>query len=314
MKVVARRYGHVPEGSVRSWLVGGLFLASATTDAAIAEPRRYVHESPAAITMYSGVVLDPHNEIRVHDAAALESAWAALPDRAEGRFVAARLDRSAERLELLIDPLGMAQVYECRDGPAWMLSTSAAVLEIAAGLTEPDPVGVSMLLTTDWVWGDRTLRKGISVVPGGTLTRAGPDGVGRQMTFGRSQLAGLPEMPFDEPRAEALATQMTAMMRGLSDRVGSLWCPISAGKDTRVLVALTVAGSIPARYWTQGDADTTDVRLPLSWQPGIACRIGLPTGRTRTVTAVPPRPMCLPTGTRTCAGCCCGPMASRHSR
>ena len=259
---VGSRYPQMDAAGPRSWVIGDAFLVSFASDQAIRDGRRPAHEAPDAITVMDGVLLDPSGAMHPYDAREGAADWDTLASTAEGRFAFFRVNRPSGQLEVLVDPLGIRHVFEASSNGAWMVSTSAGVIELVLGSREPDPTGVSMLLATDWVWGTRTIRRGISVVPGGTRTSATAGTIRRTQHFSPRTVALLDQDAFDAERAAALASDMTTMLRTLANaEKHPINCPISGGKDTRVLAALCLHGEVPTRFWTQGDARTRDVTV-----------------------------------------------------
>lgn len=235
-------------------------------------PRRYAHASDDVLVMYDGTVVAPGGELIAHDAEALAAHWQDLPEGLEGHFVVVRLDRADDTLELANDAMGAHTTYVCRRGDASWVSNSVRLLAASAGAATIDLEAVARCVAAHVPGGDRTFVEGITKLPPAQRwSWSGPEGPRMTAYWSVADLATQRKRPFDERAAARLAEQMTAPLRELANSFAPLECPITAGRDSRVLTALTMAGGLPTEYFSVGSEDDTDAEHGTA----IAARFGL---------------------------------------
>jgi asparagine synthase (glutamine-hydrolysing) len=241
----------------------GALAASLHTAASAASPRTYVYHGDDHVTFFDGLPVDRTGRFNAHRAEDLAVHWQQLPQCLEGSFAAVRVAKDPAQIELLTDPLGMEHVYYLRRGDVWLLSNSVRLLERVGKATALDPLGVSLYFAVGWVGADRTLRHDVRVLPGGqkVVWRRDTPGPSHAGYFQRAGLARWRSGALTRDSVEALADSLTQMLRCLSRSLGKLNCPLSAGHDTRLLAALLIHAGIPARYFTFGYYDATDIRV-----------------------------------------------------
>jgi asparagine synthase (glutamine-hydrolysing) len=241
-----------------------------------AGPRRYVERTDSAITLFDGLPVDPEREHRAHDASVLARGWSRWADRLEGQFAAARIDLLGEQAEIRLDSFGLIPVFASRRGQGVLVSTSLRIIQSLLRLHEPDPIGVSALMGTGHLL-DRTLVSGILALRGGAVHRLGGGVIETRAIFGPESLAPRLRRPFG---AADLAEQMVRVTSAAMEDVEPVRCPITAGRDSRVLVALSRHAGKPVDYYTagrRGDADV-DIAAALGAQFGLPHRIVEPGG------------------------------------
>jgi asparagine synthase (glutamine-hydrolysing) len=238
-----------------------VFVASVHSAESASTPRSYVAKDKDEVTFYDGLMVDRSGCFNAHVARDLSIHWDRLADSLEGHFVVIRVGDNPPRIELLIDPLGIEQVYYLQDGPTWFLSNSAGLLERLGNKKDLDPLGASLFLTLDWVGGDRTLLRDIRVMEGGrSITwRQDRQGPSHKTYFARSSLARTPRREITHDNSRRLADDLIQMCNSLGKNFGKLNCPLTSGRDSRVMAALLVKGHTPAKYWTTGDPNCADV-------------------------------------------------------
>jgi len=239
------------------------FAASMHTAEHAATPRRYVFRSHGHVTFYDGCLIDRVGGFQAHNAEALSSQWAQLPEALEGRFVAVRITRQPSCLELLIDPLGMAQVYYLHQGNVWLISNSVRLLMNLSKTRVLDPLGVSLLLTLGWAGADRTLQREIHVIPGGQrwIWQPGQREPRREVYFDPSMLARRRQRALTRAEYERLGEELMHICSTLAQSYGELQCPLTGGRDSRLMAALLIRGGIKAKYHTFGPADNPDIPI-----------------------------------------------------
>ena len=221
----------------------------------VAGPRRYVVERPGReVRLFDGLptladgtlVLDP-GDLRWNDLRRLEGPGAAL-----------RAQLDDDTLEVVTSPLGLLPVFRCEAPSGGLLiSNSVLALRLLAGLEEPDPVGVSSLLALGWTVGDRTLTEGIRALPGGSRLSVSDRGIQVDQRVGPASLAEHEDAPDPVALAELLV-ERTRELRSLDVPVE---CPLTAGRDSRLCLALLRAARVPATCYTGVSTGDIDVRV-----------------------------------------------------
>ena len=240
--------------------VYGATLGTAQT---VAAPRRYLAKVDSQLVFFDGLPIDRTGRFDAHDALELLTHWDRLSDTLEGGFVVIRVSDHPVQIDLLTDPLGMAQVFCLRRNDTWLVSNSVRLIERIGGIRGLDPLGVSLFLTCDWVGSDRTLRPDIRVLPGGqhVVWRCESREPSSTCLFPRAALAQVGQSAFTDERAEELGEALTSLCKSLGRSFHRLNCPLTGGRDSRLLAALLIHGEVPARYWTSGDPGSADVLL-----------------------------------------------------
>jgi hypothetical protein len=240
---------------------GGLEFAAIGHAASASGPRRYNASSGDRVVLYDGLPIDRGGGFAAWDAAELLARWRDLPDALDGVFCAVHIDLATGRVECLTDVLGMARVYFTGGSHRWILSNSLAAIRAAARLDEPDALGVSSLLTLGWPACGTTPLAGVRVLPGGHVHELGAHGLRSRPTFTAATAA--PRQQRGHPRTAADVARSLATTTASAGRdVTPLVCAVTAGRDTRVLMALARAGGWSgARYYTSGVESDVDVRF-----------------------------------------------------
>ena len=232
-------------------------------------PRRYLARDATHVTWFDGLPVERADRFRGCDAEALAAHWPMLETCLEGQFNAVRLDLQGGRAEVLLDTLGLVQVFVARDGDGWLISNSANLIASTLGLREPDRLGVSSFLGLGWAAGDATLTSGVSVLCGGARHSFGSDGHLTRRHFGPETIPQRGNEHFAASDvAESLTSLTASAVRGM-DRVG---CALTAGRDTRMLAALLKATGEDALYFTGGTADHPDVVIACEIAQGLGLR------------------------------------------
>src|SRR5262249_5435334 len=144
---------------------------------------------------------------------------------------------SESSVEVITDPVGMEQVYYARLEGGWLIANSVTFLLRIIGGQPIDTRAASFFLCQSWVAEDRTLREAIRVIPAGQhwTWRHGDKVPDTREYFGIRDLS-------EHRRVELgdLRSALTAQVQALSKSSGMLECPITAGKDSRLLTALVL--------------------------------------------------------------------------
>jgi asparagine synthase (glutamine-hydrolysing) len=247
---------HLAEG-------GTAFAASMHTSVEAAAPRNYIWRNNNQVTFFEGSILTWTKGIRANNAAMLARHWDVLPEILEGQFVVVKVVNNPPCIELMTDFLGIEQVYYLQQGNTWLVSNSVRLLAQISKTKAIDPLGASLFLTTGWAGADRTLRCDIRVIPGGQRWKWqwGSVEPSRQIYYPLSRLSRQPQRSLTAPDIKDLAEELVTTCRTLSQDYGELLCPLTSGKDTRVLASLLISSGIRANYYTSGDPDSIDVRI-----------------------------------------------------
>ncbi len=198
-------------------------------------PRRYFARRGDQVVMYDGLPLP------VYDAAELLDRWDEL--ELEGVFNAVKLDLAAGEAELRLDVFGMAKLFRARRGDGFVLSNSLDAIRLMTGASELDPLGVASMLGFGWVAGGRTLLRDVEVVEGPVTPRS-----------------VVPRESASVLTAADVAESLTGLARATADVV-PLTAGLTAGRDTRVVLALALAAGLDVDYYTSGHATDTDVAI-----------------------------------------------------
>lgn len=256
---------------------GRLSFAALSHPSALAANRRYADRRRDVVTLFDGFPVDREGGFPAHDAATLHDHWQAGPSSLEGIFSALRIDLAQCTVDCLLDPVGMAKVFSAGLDGGWVLSNSVQAVRSISGLGTPDPLGVSALLNLGWP-GNRTLVEGIEPLEGGRLHRLGVEGRHEQAYLSPAMVA-----PSNNPRrvshADGLAKSLQRATAAALGGVDGVSCPLTAGRDTRVLLAL--ARSIDREdvdYYTSGSPGQPDVDVArmLAAHASVAHRLVTP--------------------------------------
>jgi hypothetical protein len=296
--VVCRRDGTAPESGVegaisaaaaafpqleRCRMIAGRSADGRLAYAAAAHPpgvvgrRRYATGADRVVTLFDGLPVEREGRFQACDAEILNRRWRELPDSLEGIFSALRIDLADGKVQCLTDPLGMAKVFLARDPSGWLLSNSVEAIDALGGSGSPDPLGVSALVSLGWPV-DRTLLGGVRPLRGGCLHTLGADRHDECAHLAPAALA-----PRNSERRVAdvaeLAGRLQTATAAAVAMTSDVSCPLTAGRDTRVLLALMLAlGERDADYYTSGLAGEPDVEIArlLARETGIRHRLTVP--------------------------------------
>lgn len=243
-----------------SELPNGVVAGGVAAPAAVAQPRSYVHAGGHEVVFFDGLPVDADDRIAAHRAEELAARWNDLASMLEGRFALVRVN--AGGVELITDPLGVAQVYVVEQNGFSIASNSAGLVARTLGERREDPLGVSLYLTLDWVGGDRTLRRGVRAMPGAQHWTWRPETPGwSKRRYWHYRDAGDPVDRVDEDFVRAVSGSLGRICGTASRINGTINAPLTGGKDSRMLAAILMAAEVPAAYWTKGVPDSLDVQI-----------------------------------------------------
>lgn len=305
---VGRQFGLDPATAWQAASPGGGVAAAGVHHGAAAAPRRYVWREGEAVTLLDGLPVDPRGAHRGHDARELATGWGGWTSDLEGQFCAARLDLAGERAEVQLDTFGLVPVYVGRSGGGLLASNTVQAIRTLLGASDPDPLGVSTMVGLGWAVRRHTLLREVRALAGGGVHVLTPDGgVASRVRFGPAQLAaarrrggarvgaagggvgaarevmgaageganaasGRVNAAGAGVSAEELAERMGALVASAVADVTPVRCALTAGRDSRLLLAFLRAGGRSADYYTIGWPGEADVE----WGQALAARYGLP--------------------------------------
>ena len=248
---------------------GRLKIASMHHADDVARPRTYRARLDRKHVLFDGLPVDRRAEFKAYDAKQLLEHWEELPDRLEGQYCALLIDLDQEKVEILLDTMGMVRVFSTRVDGGWIVSNSAAVIRLITRQSALDPFAVSTYLTLGWCVESRTLIDGIRSLPGGCLYRLSNTGIQTIPRFTPavvSQLLG--EGTYSPSKVSA---ELTTLTRAAVTDIEPVECAITAGRDSRVNLALARKTAIDVGFYTIGNEGIPDVDFALD----LARRFGL---------------------------------------
>jgi len=240
-----------------------ILAASISAGSTALGPRKVVSRTSDGVAFYSGMPVDPDNRHAAHNAADLAAHWNDLKDRLEGTYSVVQISDTENRIEIQTDLLGGEAVYYVRHKAGWLFSNSVLLLERLVGWKPLDNLGVSMYLHLGHTLGDRTLRRDIKMISGAQRwTLSGSSNVPKKRCYyPLSNLSKLPQRKLDDDVIQNLAGKLQRPLISLAEHFDSVVCPLTGGKDSRVIASLLMNAEITAKYFTFGDPDGGDARI-----------------------------------------------------
>jgi hypothetical protein len=160
------------------------------------------------------------------------------------------VDRVNGELTIVNDALGAARAYEAAGGGVRAWSNRPGALVIFLGLdARADARGWLVLAGAGWFLGEASPIAGVRKLPGGTVIRAGVDGVAER----RSN--ALSDWVRPEAELEALAAEAHDDALAQARAAAELWpgvarVDLSGGRDSRLAAAAVIAAGTPAKFRT----------------------------------------------------------------
>lgn len=274
LRTMSDQYPLLDAGTL--WSIGQgaqAFAASVHTAAEASAPRVHVARQGERAVFFDGCPIERAGRFKAHDARALSESWRLLPGALDGQFFAAKVCSDPVEVEIVNDPLGIYHAYYVQWNASWLIGNSVHLLDTLGGGHGLDPLGISLLVCRGWVSGDRTLKDGIRVIPGGQHWSWSHGGAQphRSTYFKMASLAMPRQRKLSPARVKTLGDGMVRNLQQLSANFGPIRCPITAGRDTRVLLGATLRAGIETEYFTAGDAKSWDFQIG----PQIATELGL---------------------------------------
>jgi asparagine synthase (glutamine-hydrolysing) len=208
---------------------------------------------------------------RIHgsDASHLIHLYSELGDRffeeLNGTFCGIVVSSKLRKLQLFNDRMGFEKLYFSEDpgGLFHFASESKAILRVKPGLREFDRQGLAQFLTFGSTLEDKTLYRGISLLPPASVWEFSPGCTVRKSVYFQPQDWQIDEAVgpasfqerFDESFCRVLPRYFEGRLRpGIS---------LTGGWDTRMIVATHPAepGTLPCFTFANSSGDTVDVQL-----------------------------------------------------
>jgi hypothetical protein len=161
----------------------------------------------------------------------------------DGRFVVVRCDDARGELDVVTDPVGAYPVYETQVGAARWVSNNAELLCELRGTRALDPPALAGLLGGGWSLDGHPVWSGVRRVGAG---------------FSAARVAPLIGASFDADRAAAILTAAVAALAAWPGRPSVV--PVTAGRDSRLVLAAARHAGIPFETTTGGDDASPDVQ------------------------------------------------------
>ena len=246
----------------------GCPVETTTTDMAAAAWVRhdlpYAHTEPGSFALFSGRPFRWTGDDGADGRAPTDARFFVEPadrwaDAIDGRFASAAYRGGDRTLELVTDPVGAYPLYETTvSGTRWFSNSAAALRELTGdrGLRLESVAG---LVGGGWPLDGHPIWNDIERVEPGTVVRLTPDGETHRLLFPPEELAQLPGRGLD---AEPAARRLVAATAALAEWPGRPnVVPVTAGHDSRVVLAGALAAELEFESVTGGAPDDPDVRV-----------------------------------------------------
>ncbi|MHB8531245.1 MAG: class II glutamine amidotransferase domain-containing protein [Solirubrobacteraceae bacterium] len=264
---VARHFDLDPSTAWHVSSPSGELRAAGVHHGAVAAPRRYVHRDEPLLTAFDGLPVDPTGARAAHDAAELARGWDEWAGSLEGQFCALRLDLGSEVVEVRTDTFGLVPVFAMSAGGGTLLSNSVHVIRRLLGAHSPDPLGVSTMVGLGWACARRTLLADVRALTGGSVHTVTTAGITTSTHFGPAQA----RRPRTDLGPDQLVDFMETIVESATREPRPVRCAITAGRDTRLLLALMRSRGVVADFYTIGRGGDEDVL----WAQRLARDFGL---------------------------------------
>ncbi len=266
---VGRQFGLDPATAWRADSEGGSLTAAGIHHGDAAGPRRYLSRDRQTITLFDGLPVDPAARRCAHDAAEIARGWEMWARDLEGQFCAARIDLQRERAELLLDTFGLVPVFLLRRGAGVLASNSVQAIRSLLGPSAPDPLAVSSMVGLGWASSRHTLLRDVRALAGGALHVLEDARLSTRIHFGP---ANIDRVRGAATSAQELTEYMATLIESAVRDIEPIRCAITAGRDSRLLLALLRDRGLTADYYTAGWPDDSDVL----WAQALARRFDFP--------------------------------------
>jgi asparagine synthase (glutamine-hydrolysing) len=220
--------------------------------------REYLARLERTLVAVDGLPLAGDGSFAGWEAAELARHWDSLPELLEGQFSVTRIDLVNDQIEVLLDPFGLVPLHLGHREGAIVISTSVSLIDQLLPREGIDKLAVSSFVALGWAVNKRTLISNIRVLPGGSLHTITSRGLSSTRHFGPAELV---RARGRRRPTQALADELAGLVEEAA-KVGSpIRCALTAGRDTRVMLALLRYTGVPASYYTHAEISDTDVAI-----------------------------------------------------
>jgi asparagine synthase (glutamine-hydrolysing) len=168
-----------------------------------------------------------------------------------GLFSGLLIDRRRARAFLFNDRYGIERIYIHQSGGAvYFASEAKALLDVLPKLRAFDEEGVEQYLAFGCTMGERTLFRGIDLLPGGSCWRFGPNGLeSKSRYFTPSQWEAQEPLTEQQYEAEFGETFQRVLPR-YTEHAESVGISLTGGLDTRMVMACLPNSDTPHPCYT----------------------------------------------------------------
>jgi hypothetical protein len=223
-------------------------------------PRSYRARAGDHVALFDGWPVHRSGRWPGHDASNLLANWSELTEVLEGQFTCLRVDLAADEITAVTDAFGISPLYHASHSGGQLLSNSVEAIRLATALADPSPLGVASLAALGWPSGNSTLLAGVEALAGGASYTLGSDGLSGRPYFTAAGLAADARAGRPAP-TEAIARELTLLTSSAVAGGVRADCGITAGRDTRLVLALLLAAGAngEVHYFTGGNEGDGDV-------------------------------------------------------
>ena len=228
-----------------------------------AAPRRYVHHDAESIVTFDGLPIDANHRFKAHVAADMAKNWEHVDADVDGFYGALKIDKNSLCLEVHTDLFGVYKIYSWTDGRSWLVSNSVAAIDnLVAGL-DFDARATTMFLCMAWVPGDYTLLDGVRCLgPGQHLIwSAGKSEPDIRPSIEMRDLLQYPAQKVTDELIDELSGKLLGVFESIGNDFPNVFCPLTGGKDSRLLAVLLREAGVTARSYTYGNALGKDAQI-----------------------------------------------------
>lgn len=224
--------------------------------------RNYLAENIDSILLYSGLPIDPAERIQAHRAEEFLDRFDELKYDFEGQAALIRFNKLTNNVDIVTDNLGLEQVYYYNQNGTCLLSNNLNLIENVTGSLEIDPVGASLMVSTGWVTGDYTLRKGIKLIRGGQhwIWNNREKLLSKKTYFDPSEINTYSDEVLNKRSIKVLKEEMARCYVSLG-KYFDLDCPLTGGYDSRLVTAFLLDKKLKANYYTIGNPEHGDAKI-----------------------------------------------------
>jgi len=228
-----------------------------------AAPRDYIYEDAKELVTYDGLPVDSKRRFPAHVAKKIADNWDEFDSDVDGFYGVLRIVKNPLRLEVQTDFFGVYKLYSWTDGRSWVVSNSVdAIDQLVPGL-DLDMGAAGMLLALSWLPGKSTLLDGVHCLGPNSRNTWSKDSDGPV----EKRLTGVGDLLEHPPKKVTgeLIDELSATLVGVFGSIGSnfqnVLCPLTGGKDSRLLAVLLKEADVPGRSYTYGNALGTDAKI-----------------------------------------------------